>query len=386
MIKLKTIKEIAEIIKTGKTPPSKEKKYFNGELNWYTPGDLDKSLFLKSSARKLTNLAIIERKAVLFPKGTLLIGCIGDIGKIGITTCDSSSNQQITGIYPKDDVDVVYLYYWFKGNKKRVEELSNNAVVPIINNSTLSKVKIPLPPLPVQQKIAAILDAADLHRQKTKTLIEKYDQLTQSIFLEMFGDPVTNPKGWKLEKFSMVGKLDRGRSKHRPRNAPHLLGGKYPLVQTGDIANSNGYIRSYKSTYSEIGLAQSKIWPKGTLCITIAANIAKTGILTFDACFPDSVVGFIPNEKTNNEYTQVWMSFLQRMIEESAPESAQKNINLAILRDLNIPLPPIKSQNLFANCVNKIEEQKERAKLAQKKSDELFNTLLQRAFKGELVN
>ena len=80
------------------------------------------------------------------------------------------------------------------------------------------------------------------------------------------------------------------------------------------------------------------MWLKGTLCITIAANIAKTGILTFDACFPDSVVGFIPNEKTNNDYTQLWMSFLQKILEDSAPESAQKNINLSILRDLDFPL------------------------------------------------
>ena len=127
------------------------------------------------------------------------------------------------------------------------------------------------------------------------------EDFLRSAFLEMFGDPVTNPKGWPLIKFSEIGELDRGKSQHRPRNAPELLGGPYPLIQTGDVANSGGYIRSYKSTYSEIGLKQSRMWPKGTLCITIAANIAKTGILTFDACFPDSVVGFSPNKKTNTE-------------------------------------------------------------------------------------
>src|SRR5690606_38147340 len=101
---------------------------------------------------------------------------------------------------------------------------------------------------------------------------------------------------WEHVPLCELGNLDRGVSKHRPRNEPALLGGPYPLVQTGDVANSEGYIQNHLSTYTELGLKQSKLWPAGTLCITIAANIANTGILTYDACFPDSVVGFVPNE------------------------------------------------------------------------------------------
>ena len=94
-----------------------------------------------------------------------------------------------------------------------------------------------------------------------------------------------------------MGELAREKSKNRPRNAPELLNGPYPLIQTGDIANAGIYLKEYTQTYSELGLKQSKMWKKGTLCITIAANIAKASILTFDACFPDSVVAFIPSEK-----------------------------------------------------------------------------------------
>jgi type I restriction enzyme S subunit len=98
-------------------------------------------------------------------------------------------------------------------------------------------------------------------------------------------------------------------------------------------------IRRYKSTYSELGLAQSKLWSSGTLCITIAANIAKTGILKLDACFPDSVVGFLPGSGVVTNYVQAWLGFLQPTLEASAPQAAQKNINLEILRDLSIPVP-----------------------------------------------
>ncbi len=128
----------------------------------------------------------------------------------------------------------------------------------------------------------------------------------------------------------------------------------------------------------------SRKWPAGTLCITIAANIAKTGILTFDACFPDSVVGFTPNEKTNVEYIQYWLSFLQKTLEANAPESAQKNINLAILRSLDIPLPDIEIQRKFSEIVRKcvvIDEKFSQTILAK---DYLFSSLSQKAFRGEL--
>jgi type I restriction enzyme S subunit len=200
----------------------------------------------------------------------------------------------------------------------------------------------------------------------------------------MFGDPVTNPKRWKSKTFADVGQLDRGKSKHRPRNDPRLLGGPYPLIQTGDVANSEGYITSYTSTYSEVGLKQSRLWESGTLCITIAANIAKTGILTFEACFPDSVVGFLPNDSTNVEYVQMWLSFLQKILEDKAPESAQKNINLKILRNLEFMSPPLPLQTEFAKRIKKINLLKAKAQATLKEADDLFNALLQRAFRGEL--
>lgn len=250
--------------------------------------------------------------------------------------------------------------------------------------SLVEKIKIPLPSLPQQKRIANILDKADAIRRKRQQAIKLADEFLRSVFLDMFGDPVTNSKGWDSKKLCMVGTLDRGVSKHRPRNAPELLGGPYPLVQTGEVANSKGYIRSYKSTYSEIGLKQSKMWPAGTLCITIAANIAKTGMLTFDACFPDSVVGFSPNALSTTEYVQFWLRFLQKILEDSAPESAQKNINLEILRNLDIPLPPVALQKEFSSRVAQVQALKEKQTIGCGHTSALFNALTQRAFQGEL--
>ncbi|OQW85814.1 MAG: hypothetical protein BWK72_20290 [Rhodoferax ferrireducens] len=287
---------------------------------------------------------------------------------------------------PNSRVEPKYFAQFFKRPEYRttISSLAAGANINNLRNEHLDELLIPLPPLPEQRRIAAILDQADALRAKRREALAQLDSLTQSIFIEMFGDPVANPKGWPIRKLSDVGSLDRGVSKHRPRNAPELLGGAYPLVQTGEIANCDGYVRSHNASYSEFGLRQSKRWPKGTLCITIAANIAKTGILTFDACFPDSVVGFKAEQPETVEFVRVWLSFLQQALEAAAPESAQKNINLAILRDLNIPLPPSSLQEEFAKRVSATEAFRSTNRTALAELDTLFASLQHRAFRGDL--
>lgn len=289
---------------------------------------------------------------------------------------------------PTDAVDRNYLYHFIKQESlfKLLDGLSQRTAGQSgIDMDALKSYPMYLPPLEEQKRIAAILDTAGALRRKRQKAIALTDDLLRSVFLDMFGDPVTNPKGWDMVKFGTVGQLDRGKSKHRPRNDPILLGGDHPFIQTGDVANSGGYITEFKSTYSDIGLQQSKKWPAGTLCITIAANIANTGVLEFDACFPDSIVGFTPNEVVTVEYVQAWLSFLQKIIEDAAPESAQKNINLAILRNLEIPLPDIEKQEAFSKFVHKNKKTKSDLKISLDKDVDLFSSLTQRAFRGELT-
>lgn len=158
--------------------------------------------------------------------------------------------------------------------------------------------------------------------------------------------PFCLPKGWTWARFPEIGILGRGKSKHRPRNDPALFeNGTHLFVQTGDVARSRGTVETYSGKYNEAGLAQSAKWPKGTLCITIAANIADSGILAFDACFPDSVVGFIPASMfPNARYFEYFIRTAKADLLEYAPATAQKNINLGILNAVLIPLPPLAEQ------------------------------------------
>ena len=224
--------------------------------------------------------------------------------------------------------------------------------------STTSEKKHFLPSIDNQVSIVKQLDlVSDIISHYTMQ-INYLDNLIKARFVEMFGNPFENPYELPEATLPDLGEFGRGVSKHRPRNDPKLLGGDYPLIQTGDVANADLYISSYNATYSDLGLEQSKMWDKGTLCITIAANIAKTAILEFDACFPDSVVGFVANDKTSNIFIHYWFSFFQGILESQAPESAQKNINLKILSELKVIVPPIELQNEFVFFVKQIDNSK----------------------------
>jgi type I restriction enzyme, S subunit len=165
------------------------------------------------------------------------------------------------------------------------------------------------------------------------------------------------PEGWMQVKLADLGEVSRGRSRHRPRYAEHLYGGAYPFIQTGDIKASGGKITTYQQTYSKAGLAQSRLWSAGTMCITIAANIAETAILTFPACFPDSVVGFVPDDSKCDVYFVEYMfRHLKRKIQHEATGSVQDNINLGTLDKLCFPIPSLSEQKAIARILSSLDD------------------------------
>ena len=177
--------------------------------------------------------------------------------------------------------------------------------------------------------------------------------------------PFEIPAHWTWARFVEIGVFERGKSKHRPRNDPKLFNpGVYPLVQTGEVARAGDTIQESYSEYSEFGLAQSKLWPQGTLCITIAANIADSAILGFDSCFPDSVVGFVPAKPISNaRYFLHFMKTAKSDLLKFAPATAQKNINLGILETVAVPLPPLEEMESIVSKVDGLFEMCEELKV-----------------------
>ena len=198
------------------------------------------------------------------------------------------------------------------------------------------------------------------------------------------------PDGWCWTSLDQLGEIDRGRSRHRPRNADFLYGGPYPFIQTGDVKRANRHLREHTQTYSKAGLDQSRLWPSGTLCITIAANIAETAILTYPTCFPDSIIGVLFSPSlVSVEYVELFMQSVKIQVSNDAHATAQKNINNHTLRRLPVPLPPLAEQRtIVARAVSRlsaVDQTMVDVDTGLSDSQKLRQSLLHAAFTGELL-
>ena len=369
----------------GKNYPSQADIVPEGEIPFVNAGHLTGQEVNFDDMNYISREKYDSLNSGKFCKGDILYCLRGSLGKKALvreSTEGAIASSLVIIRINKEIVDSEYLMFALDSPSiiEQLTKANNGSSQPNLSAASVKQYEIDLPNKETQIKVVnrllKIRNIIDARKQQ----LQQLDELVKARFVEMFGDPVNNSKGLPELTLPELGEFGRGVSKHRPRNDPQLLGGKYPLIQTGEVANSELYITSFENTYSEHGLKQSKMWQSGTLCITIAANIAKTAILTFDACFPDSVVGFKANEKTNNVFIHYWFSFFQAILEAQAPESAQKNINLKILSELKIIVPPIEQQNKFVAFVEQTNKSKFAVQKALDEAQTLFDSLMQEYF------
>lgn len=254
-----------------------------------------------------------------------------------------------------------YCYHFLLNMQQQLHEFKSGGGIPHVYPRDVAPILIPIPCPDNPEKSLAI-------QSEIVRILDKFTALTAELTAELnmrkkqynyYRDQLLSFEEGEVE-WKTLGEValdfGRGKSKHRPRNDPSLYGGDIPFIQTGDIRNAAHTIQKYSQTYSELGLKQSKLWPKGTLCITIAANIAETSILSFDACFPDSVIGFVANpEETSSSYVEYLLSSIKTQLEEKGQGSAQSNINLGTFQNLKLPFPLITDQERIVALLDKFE-------------------------------
>ena len=329
-------------------------------------------------------------------KGDVLFAMIGTIGNpIVIKTEPDFAIKNVALFKIPQNQDSYFLKYYLDSSFviDKMSKDANGATQKFVGLGYLRNFPIPIPPLPQQKQIVAILDKAFTAIDTAKANAEKNLQNAKELF-ESYLQNVFENKGddWEEKTLKQIADVfGRGKSKHRPRNDKKLYGGNYPFIQTGDIRNSKHFITDYTQTYNETGLAQSKLWPKGTICITIAANIAETGILSFDACFPDSVIGIVVDDKQAKiDYVEYLLQYFKVNIQSLSQGSAQENINLATFEGKLFPFAPLNGQNKIVQKLDALSNEcrKLESIYSQKIAalEEMKKSVLQKAFTGQLNN
>jgi type I restriction enzyme S subunit len=347
---------------------------------------------LKRGTETVTRFTGDYDKKYVVKAGDLLIGMDGEFGCYEWKGAPALLNQRVCRLQGfASKLSPRFLFYGVNSHLKEIEDVTGFTTVKHISSKQILGIDFPIPPLPEQQRIVGILDEAFDDIATAKANAEKnllnaralFESHLQSVFSQR-GD------GWKQKTLEEIATtFGRGKSKHRPRNAPHLYGGEYPFVQTGDIRNADHFITEYSQTYSEAGLAQSKLWPKGTICITIAANIAETAILDFDACFPDSVIGVVTNPKEANiGFVEYLLQSFKARLQALGKGSAQANINMGTFENERFPFPSVTEQEQIVAKLDGLSEETQRLEgVYQQKLaalDALKKSLLHQAFTGKL--
>lgn len=336
----------------------------------------------------------------------IYVSIAGSIGKVGIIpSCIDGANltenaAKITNI---KGINQKYLCLFLKSEFAQYQMQSatiatTQAKLALFRIESLT---FPLPPLSEQQRIVERIEELfaklDEAKERLQEVADSFAVRKAGILHKAFTGELTqqwrrengvSDESWEEKKLGEVGVLERGRSKHRPRNDERLFGGIYPFIQTGDVANADMFIEKHSQTLSDFGMQQSKLFAKNTICITIAANIGKVAILSYDSCFPDSVVGLTTDEKNSYKYVYYYLSTQQKELESKAPATAQKNINLKVLNDLDIPLPSLPEQHEIVRLIDDLLARERAAQQATEQAlvsiDLMKKSILARAFRGEL--
>jgi type I restriction enzyme S subunit len=321
----------------------------------------------------------------------LIISCAGTIGKVAIVPYEALPgviNQALMRIRPNPEIILCRYLKWLLESPKYQRDIFGKSAGSALKNlaaiSEIKKCKIPLPPLEEQRRIAAILDKADGVRRKRKEAIRLTEELLKSTFLEMFGDPVTNPKGWEKIKLGNLCTIVRGGS---PRPINDYLGGSIPWIKIGDATEGDDiYIHKTAEAIKPDGVKKSRYLEPGSLIFAnCGVSLGFARILKIAGCIHDGWLAFSDLDKSIN---QIFVLKLLNSITEHfraiAPDGTQPNLNTTIMKNFEIPVPPIDLQEKFAVVSHYLTDSIKKNSEMFEQSENLFNSLLQRAFRGEL--
>ncbi|MFH0725097.1 MAG: restriction endonuclease subunit S [Pseudomonadota bacterium] len=385
-----TVGKIATGFLSGGTPTTSRADYWKGKIPWITSKWLGDKLELTTGEKLVSEEAIKNSATKIVPKDSIIFATRVGVGKVGINRIDLAINQDLAGVLiDNEKYDIKFLAYQLgiDSIQQYVAMNKRGATIKGITRDCLERIRLNIPPLSEQKKIAHILSMVQRAIEAQERIIQTTTELKKALMYKLFTEGLHNepqkpteigpvPESWEVVELGEVARIERGKFSHRPRNEPRFYGGKYPFVQTGDVSNCDGYVRSYTQTLNEDGLAISKMFPAGTILITIAANIGFTGILEFDSACPDSLIGISPAENVQTEFLNYYLITQQPEMDRLAPKGTQKNINIQFLKPWPVPFPSVEEQMEIAYTFSATDRKIKLATQKRNQLQDLFRTLL----------
>lgn len=375
-------------IVSGGTPKSSEASYWDGDILWATPKDLTElaSKHISSTPRTISESGLAKSSATMLPAQSVLFSSRAPIGHVAINTVPMCTNQGFKSLVPDPtQIFTDYLYYWLRANKAQLQSLGNGATFKEISKGVISKVEIPLPPLPAQRRIAAILDKADALRRKRREGIAKLDQVLQSVFLEMFGDPVTNPNSWPISDLGEICDVRDG-----THDSPKYVAEGKPLITSKNLVSGRIDIAGAKlisqSDFEAVN-RRSKV-TKGDILMPMIGTIGNPVLVESEPDYAIKNVALIrmAEAKINTRYLVHLLQthYFDWVTAKRNRGGTQKFVSLKDLRTLPIPIPPENLQVRYAELASAIKASCAKQHEYAEHLEALFSSLQQRAFTGQL--
>ena len=368
-------------IVSGTTPKSNCPEYWDGNINWVTPAELnDDSDVIYESQRKITEQAVQDSSLKPFPAGTVLLSSRAPIGKVAIAGVEMYCNQGFKNLICSNRIYNRYLYHFLKNSTEYLNSLGRGATFKEISKRIVENIEIPLPTLDEQCRIAAVLDKVSGLIAKRREQLDKLDELVKARFVEMFGDINLNNKGWNAQPLGTLCTIVRGAS---PRPIEQYLGGDIPWIKIGDATDDeNIYLYSTKEHIIQAGVKKSRLVKAGSLIFAnCGVSLGFARIITFDGCIHD---GWLAMEDIDNRLDKVFLlQALNQMTDhfrKIAPSGTQPNLNTAIMKSYMQIIPPMKLQKGFVSFVDQIDKSKLTIQRSLDKLEVLKKALMQQYF------
>ena len=326
-----------------------------------------------------------EEKYVV-KSGDVLIGMDGEFNVAEWNGTDALLNQRVCKVTVKNPnhLDLRYLLYFLPYELKLIEDKASFVTVKHLSVNDVKNIQIPLPPIETQKRIAEILDAADAFRRKDQALLKKYDELAQAIFIDMFGDPVKNEKGWDVKKIGSITKVGSGSTPSRQNNS--YFKGSIPWVKTTEVKGR--IIMSTEEMISDEALKKSscKLYPQNSVIIAMYGQGKTRGqvaLLGIEATTNQACGVILPSSELNPKFLFNYLKLSYSELRNLGRGGNQENLNKGMIEDYLLMIPPIELQLKFNRFIDDLLNQKTSLKVD--KSESLFNSLIQKAFNGELI-